>query len=258
LRFTGVENFSEFRTNFYRYCSDNELSAIGDASYTETAPTKPLAVIEKQAAGEELTEADERRLAAWRTYQSKHIMLAGKAIGLLKRTLSSTILDQLRTQHGIDDMVPTINEFQRIFNLLKHYYGRYNYHSARLSLQSFENLPQFTDSKSIKSNLYKITILQKERTEWSNLQPDAGGVITDYRFSDVQLKENIMRMMTGHSDLKSMLISFRMEQAQLTYDAMCQRLIAFATDFMQPQCVRDLSPLQRTLCNHKKTKRSTS
>ena len=130
---------------------------------------------------------------------------------------------------------PSINEFQRIFGLLKHYYGRYNYHSARLSLQSFENLPQFTDSKSIKSNLYRITILQMERTEWSDLQPTAGGVVTDYRFTDVQLKENIMRMMTGHADLKSMLIAFRMEQAQLTYDALCQRLIAFATEFMQPE-----------------------
>jgi hypothetical protein len=233
LHFTGEENFSEFRTNFFRYCVDNDLSDVGDTLFTETAPQKPLNVIAKLSSGEELTEAEERRISTWRTYNSKHNAIAGKTIGMLKRTLSPTILELLRTQHSIDESFPSIDELHRIFGLLKYYYGRYNYHRARLSLQDFEGLPQFTDSKSIKSNLFKITTLQKERTEWSDLQPAAGAAATDYRFTDVQLKENIMRMMAGHTVLTPMLITFRM-QAKLTYEDMCKNLIDIATNFMQP------------------------
>ena len=76
-----------------------------------------------------------------------------KAIGLLKLTLSPEILEQLRAQHSIDDRQSSIEELTRIFDLLKTHYGGCNYHRARLSLQIFENLPEFTDSSQPISNI---------------------------------------------------------------------------------------------------------
>jgi hypothetical protein len=66
---------------------------------------------------------------------SKHNILAGKAIRLLKLTLSPAILELelLRAQHSIDERQPSIEELTRIFDLLKEHYDGYNYHRARLS-----------------------------------------------------------------------------------------------------------------------------
>ena len=204
------KTFRGFRTNFFRYCVDNDLSYVGDALFTETAPQKPVNVIAKLSSGEELTEAEERRISTWRTFISKHNAIAGKTIGMLKRILSSTILELLRTQHSIDESFPSIDVLHRIGLLWQVQLSSWSTVSA--------GPPQFTDSKSIESN----STLQKERIEWSDLQPAAGVAATDYRFTDVQLKENIMRMMTGHTILTPMLITFRMDQAKLTHVLMCK------------------------------------
>ena len=72
LKFTGEENFSEFKIDFFRYCADNDLSDITDPEYLISAPSKPIQIINKMASGEDLSEAEDRRLTAWRTYRSKH------------------------------------------------------------------------------------------------------------------------------------------------------------------------------------------
>jgi len=122
----------------------------------------------------------------------------------------------------------------RLFKILQETYGRYNFHRARTSLQTLENLPDFTDSKSIKANIFKIHNLQIERVAWSNLAPAPGSVITDYRFTEAQLKENLIRMMSSNIDLKMLQIAFRTRPGQLTYDDMCTQLISFANDYMLP------------------------
>ena len=46
-------------------------------------------------------------------------------------------------------------------------------------MNAFETLPEFTNSKSIKYNIYEIHNLQAERTAWSNLTPADGEVVSD-------------------------------------------------------------------------------
>jgi len=174
LRYTGEENFAEFRANFQRYCKDHDLADLFDETLLKASPKYPEDLLIKLNSNQDLTESEDRRLSLWRNSKSKQNLLASRAIHLLKLTLSQPILDQLRSQYSSDEQAPSLAELNRLFQILQEAYGGYNFYRARRSLQALENLPVFTDSKSIKANIFKIHNLQLERVAWSNLTPAPG------------------------------------------------------------------------------------
>jgi len=234
LRYTGEENFAEFRANFQRYCKDHDLADLFDETLLKASPKYPEDLLIKLNSNQDLTESEDRRLSLWRNSKSKQNLLASRAIHLLKLTLSQPILDQLRSQYSSDEQAPSLAELNRLFQILQEAYGGYNFYRARRSLQALENLPVFTDSKSIKANIFKIHNLQLERVSWSNLTPAPGTLVTDYTFTEAQLKENLIRMMSGNNDLQLLHVAFRTRPGNFTYKDMCTQLTSFANDYMLP------------------------
>ena len=153
--------------------------------YKQYSPKYPEDLLIKLNSNQDLTESEDRRLSLWRNSKSKQNLLASRAIHLLKLTLSQPILDQLRSQYSSDEQAPSLAELNRLFQILQEAYGGYNFYRARRSLQALENLPVFTDSKSIKANIFKIHNLQLERVAWSNLTSAPGTLVTDYTFTEV-------------------------------------------------------------------------
>jgi hypothetical protein len=160
--------------------------------------------------------------------------MAGCVLGLLRQTLSQSILQHLKHHHDVDSQTPSIDEINRIFSIIQKKYGAYNHHRAQSSLLSFDSLPGFTDSESVARNLDKIDMLQQERESWSNLSPIAPEVYCDRRFTESQLKENLLRMMKPCDIMKTLWLELRQKETRLTYNDMCLRVSNFATMAMLP------------------------
>ena len=135
----------------------------------------------------------------------------------------------------MDSQTPSVDELNRIFEIVQHHYGSYNHHRAQRSLQALEEFPVFTNATSITTTLYQIQKLQDERIRWSILNPTPPQVLVDYRFSEQQLKETLFRLMKPNEMMKQLWLELREKQHQLTYANMCFRFNSFAINVMTPE-----------------------
>ena len=58
LRYTGEENFAEFRANFQRYCEDHDLADLFDETLLKSSPKYPEDLINKLDSDQDLTESE--------------------------------------------------------------------------------------------------------------------------------------------------------------------------------------------------------
>jgi len=234
ITFTGNENFVEYTQNFKRFCQQSKFADIFDPESLASAPKRPDALLQKRRDGIETTAAENTIIKEWREYHSKHTEMAGCVLGLLRQTLSQPLLQHLKHHHDVDSQPPSINEINRILSIIQKKYGAYNHYRAQRSLHIFDSLPGFTDSESVSRNFDQINLLQQERESWSNLNPIAPEVYSDRRFTESQLKENLLRMMKSCDLMKTLWLELRQKETRLTYADMCLRVSNFATTVMLP------------------------